>query len=289
MKISLIVTNWNGLSLVKKYFETAIKNSPEVSEIVFVDNGSEDGSVAYVSDLQKKYPYIKILKNKTNEGFGKASNQAVAATTGELVVLLNNDMSPHPDYLKPAVKHFNDRQLYGVGFSELNRENFANIFWKDGYIQYNEGISQKVHITGWVAGGGAIVRREYFQKLGGFDSIYAPFYSEDLDIGYRAWKSGYKLLWEPQSIIEHKHESSTSRFPKNFSDYVKERNRLLAVWRNITDPKMLSQNHWAIIGRVLSGPNYIKIIRAAKKQINIFPSPIVFPVRTDQEIFDLFK
>lgn len=289
MKISLIVTNWNGLSLIKKNFETVVKTSPEVSEIVFIDNGSEDGSVEYISELQKKYPHVKLLRNKINEGFGKASNQAVAATTGELVVLLNNDILPHPGYLKPALKHFSNPKLYGVGFAELGNENFANIFWKDGYIQYNAGKSEKTHVSGWLSGGGSIVRRDVFLKLGGFDPVYAPFYSEDLDIGYRAWKSGYDLLWEPRSVIEHKHESSTSRFPKKFSDYVKERNRLLVVWRNITDKKLLDQNRWAIIGRVMFGPNYIKIIRAAKRQVKLFPSPIVFPVRTDQEIFDLFK
>jgi len=125
--------------------------------------------------------------------------------------------------------------------------------------------------------------------LGGFDGIYAPFYSEDVDLGYRAWKSGYKLLWEPKSIIEHKHESTMSKFPKRFLDYVKERNRLLTVLRNITDPKMLSENKITQILRVLSGPNYIKIILAARRQIKAYPAPIVFPVLTDQEIFALFK
>ena len=287
-KISLIITNWNGISLLKKNFETVVKNSPEVSEIIVVDNGSEDGSVEYLKSIKKKHSFIKIIQNPDNKGFGRASNQAVKACTGDLVVLLNNDILPHPEYLRPAIKHFSDPTLYGVGFAELGNENFANIFWKDGYIQYNAGHSNITHISGWVSGGGAIVRREVFLKLGGFDPIYAPFYSEDLDIGYRAWKSGYKLLWEPASVIEHKHESSTSRFPKRFSDYVKERNRLLVVWRNISDKDLLSQNRWTLLGRILTGPNYFKIILAAKRQIKSFPAPVVFPQLSDREIFSLF-
>jgi hypothetical protein len=80
-----------------------------------------------------------------------------------------------------------------------------------------------------------------------------------------------------------------SKFPKHTLDYVKERNRLLAVWRNITDPKMLSENHLAIIGRVLTGPNYFKIILAARRQIKTAQPPIVFPKLTDREIFKKFE
>jgi hypothetical protein len=80
-----------------------------------------------------------------------------------------------------------------------------------------------------------------------------------------------------------------SKFPKRHLDYVKERNRLLTVWRNITDPGLLQQNRITQIMRVLTGPNYFKIILAARRQIKSNPPPLVFPVRTDQEIFDMFK
>ena len=80
-----------------------------------------------------------------------------------------------------------------------------------------------------------------------------------------------------------------SKFPKRHLDYVKERNRLLTVWRNITDPKLIWENRFTQIFRVAFGPNYIKIIMAARRQIIANPPPIVFPVRTDQEIFEMFK
>jgi hypothetical protein len=80
-----------------------------------------------------------------------------------------------------------------------------------------------------------------------------------------------------------------SKFPKRFLDYVKERNRLLTVWRNITDPGFLKENRLFLILRCLSGPNYIKIIRAAKRQIKASQPPVVFPKLTDKEIFALFE
>jgi len=243
-----------------------------------------------LKELQKKYSKLKLIVNKKNLGFGKNSNNAISKSKGELVVMLNSDIFPHRDYIKNSLHHFSDPNLFGVGFAELGNENWARFFWKNGYLQHEPGKNiKKTHITGWLSGGGSIVRKDIFQKLGGFDKVYEPFYCEDLDLGLRAWKSGYTLLWEPKCVIEHKHESTMSKFSKNLLNYVKERNRLLSVWRNIDNPKLLLANKITIIGRVLSGPNYIKIILAAKKQIKKSAPPIVFSKLTDQQIFDLFK
>jgi O-antigen biosynthesis protein len=287
---SVIVTNWNGLRLLQKNLETIIQNSPEANEIILADDASSDQSLNYVSELQKKYPQIKIIHHSKNVGFSKNSNHAVKASSGDFVVMLNNDILPHTNYISEAVKHFSDHLVFGVGLAEFNNENWGMFYWSGGYLQYKPGLKvNKTHITGWLSGGSAIVNRNLFLKLNGFDEIYAPFYSEDLDLGYRAWKSGYKLLWEPKSIVEHKHEATISKFPKRLLDYVKERNRLLTVWRNITDPKLLTSNKLALIGRVLTGPNYLKIILAAKRQLKKFPPPTVFPKKSDREILSLFK
>lgn len=291
MKISVIVTNWNGLDLLKKNLEQVIKTSPEAQEIIVADDASSDKSVQYIKELQKKYPKLKLIANKNNLGFGKNSNNAVAKSKGELVVMLNSDIFPHKDYIKNSLKHFSDPNLLGVGFSEFKHENWSRVFWKNGYLQHERGGigDTKVHITSWLSGGDSIIRKSIFQKLGGFDEIYSPFYCEDLDLGLRAWKSGYTLLWDPDCVVEHKHESTISKFSKNFLNYVKERNRLLSTWRNITDPQLIFTNKLAQIGRVLSGPNYIKIIRAANKQIKKSKPPIVFPKLSDKEIFEKFK
>lgn len=290
MNISVVVTNWNGFSLLKKNLETVIKLSPEASEIIVADDASQDKSCDFIKELQKKYPQLKLIARTKNFGFGYNSNDAVDKAKGDLIVLLNSDILPHQNYIKNTLKHFDNPNVFGVGFAEQGHENYARIFWKSGYLQHEPGTDiKKTHISAWVSGGSSIIKKSLFQKLGGFDTVYAPFYSEDLDLGYRAWKSGYTLLWEPKSVVEHNHESTMSKFSKNLLNYVKERNRLLTVWRNITDKKLLGLNKMALFFRVLSGPNYIKIIRAANKQIKKSKSPIVFPKLTDQEIFKLFS
>ena len=106
MKISVVVTNWNGLPLLKKYFEEIVKTSPEAEEIIFADDASEDNSVAYIKSLQTKYPKIKIIASKKNNGFGINTNQAVKRATGKLIILLNNDIKPQPNYITNCLKHF---------------------------------------------------------------------------------------------------------------------------------------------------------------------------------------
>lgn len=289
MKISVIVTNWNGIRLLKKFLEKVIQNSPEADEIILADDASTDKSLIFVKNLQKKYPKLKIITHKKNIGFSRNSNKAASKAVGELIVFLNNDINPHLGYIKNSLKHFSDPKVIGVGFSELGHENYGSIYWKNGYLQLRPGYSKKTHISAWVSGGSSIIKKEYFLKLGGFDNIYEPFYFEDFDFGFRAWRSGYNLLWEPASIVEHKHESTTSKFSKRLLVYVKERNHLISVLRNISDKKLFLENKLFSILRVLSGPNYLKIIRAAKKQIRKYPKQVVYPKITDQEILNKFK
>lgn len=289
MKISVIVTNWNGRKLLQKNLADIIDASPQASEIILADDASTDDSLSYVSELQKTYSKLRLISHSQNVGFGQNTNHAVNLSSGDYVALLNSDINPQPGYLSPAIANFKNPKVFGVGFSEIGHENYAKIQFKDGYIQHRPEISASTHISGWVSGGSSIISKNIFQKLNGFDIAYAPFYGEDLDIGYRAWKSGYQCLWEPASKVHHRHEATMSKFSKRLLEYVKERNRLLNVWRNISDPNLISQTKLALIGRVITGPNYLKIIMAAKKQMNKCPKPTVFPKLTDTEIFNLFK
>ena len=288
-RISVVITNWNGQKLLERNLETVIKNSPQACEVVVADDASTDSSPSFVSEMQKKHPQLKLFSHTRNLGFAINSNLAVRKAVGDYIVLLNNDIFPRPFYLSPSLSHFSQPQLFGVGFAEFGLENYPKIFWSDGYIQYQPCHSSKTHISGWLSGGSSIITKSIFLKLGGFDQIYAPFYSEDLDLGYRAWKSAYRCLWEPKSLVDHRHASTISLFPKRYLDQIKERNRLLTVWRNITNPNMLRQNRNTLILRCLYGPNYLKIILAAKRRLASFPPPRVYPRFSDQQIFNFFN
>ncbi|HOZ53709.1 MAG TPA: hypothetical protein PK142_03460, partial [bacterium] len=97
------------------------------------------------------------------------------------------------------------------------------------------------------------------------DPIYAPFYFEDLDLGIRAKQNGYQMFWEPNAIVEHRHEQTMSKIPRLYLTSIKERNHLIATWRYQSKNNQL-KNILAMIFRVLTGPNYIKIILSARNQ-----------------------
>ncbi|MDD2225472.1 MAG: glycosyltransferase family 2 protein, partial [Candidatus Shapirobacteria bacterium] len=82
MKVSVIITNWNGLDLLKKNLEQVIKMSPEAQEIIVADDASSDKSVSYIKELQKKYSKLKLITHKNNLGFGKNSNNAIFKSKG---------------------------------------------------------------------------------------------------------------------------------------------------------------------------------------------------------------
>jgi len=80
------------------------------------------------------------------------------------------------------------------------------------------------------------------EALGGFDEAYSPFYWEDVDLGYRAWKRGWRTLYEPRSVVYHQHSASISRWPRAFTDSIKARNGLFFIWRNIEDGGLLRRH-----------------------------------------------
>jgi glycosyltransferase involved in cell wall biosynthesis len=92
----------------------------------------------------------------------------------------------------------------------------------------------------WLGGGSAAVDRAKFAALGGFDSLLQPLYAEDLDLSYMAWKRGWKVLFCPASKVIHKHRSTSGRMDRRSLDRLIERNHLLFIWKNVTDPGMIA-------------------------------------------------
>ena len=292
--ISIIIPNWNGRKLLEKNLPAvfdAIHNTQDaICEIIVVDDASPDDSNQF---LEKNYPQIKIVRHKKNLGFAVACNSGVKVARGEIVVLLNLDVVPEKDALEKILLDFEDENIFAVSFNEP-KWSWAKIVWKNGFIEHEPGRKiNKTHISAWASGGSAAFRKSIWEKLGGFDEIYKPFYWEDIDLGYRAWKRGYKILWEPKAIVHHEHEVVIGKhFSQKYIDFISERNRLLFIWKNITTPKMIFEHKINLWKRIFSNPGYLKIIGAA-----IIKYPVIIPRRIkefrqrkvyDREIFAQF-
>ncbi len=261
-KASIIIPNWKGRKLLEKNLPAVLATRPD--EVIVVDDASPDDSNQF---LKKNYSQVKIIKHKENLGFAAGCNSGVKAAKSEIVVLLNLDVVPEKDALEKVLVDFKDKEVFAVSFNEP-QWSWARIAWKKGLIEHEPGPkSGKTHISAWANGGSGAFRKSIWDKLGGFDSLYHPFYWEDIDLSYRAWKRGYKILWEPKAVVHHQHEAIIGKhYSKKYINFVSERNRLLFIWKNITDPKMMIEHKLHLLGR-LTRPGNWKPFLAAKGKL----------------------
>jgi len=244
--ISFVIPNWNGRDLLDVHLPNVIHAS-NGSEIIVVDDASTDDSVEL---LQKKFPGVHVVQQKTNKGFSSTVNMGVSKASGDIVVLLNTDIDPESGFLAPLISHFEDDAVFAVGCLEKSKEEENTVLrgrgeaiWSKGFFVHRRGEVNKEN-TAWVSGGSGAFRKTFWKKLGGLDEIYNPFYWEDIDLSYRAMKSGYILVFESKSVVVHKHEQGSIKTSTKERDVKKIafRNQLLFIWKNITDISLMAEH-----------------------------------------------
>lgn len=245
-KISVVIPNYNGKKLLEKNLPQVLKTCPNC-EIVIVDDASTDESVDFV---KKNFKTVKLIEQKINRGFAHTANNGVRNTSGDFVLLLNSDVAPRPNFQKETEKHFKNNKVFAVGLADYSHEDGKVVVRGRGGARFKKGLLShfKAEVKSgeslWVSGGSSLVDKKRFLELGGFDQIYSPFYWEDIDLCYRAQKSGYICLFEPDSKVDHFHQEGA--IIKNFSKfYVKNisyRNQFIFVWKNISDTSYLLEH-----------------------------------------------
>lgn len=251
MKISIVIPNYNSKELLASNLPKIIEAVGE-KEIIIVDDASTDGSVQEIEKQKSKLKNIKFIQNKKNLGFSSTVNKGVYAATGDLVVLLNTDVYPLKDFLKVALLHFRDPRVFAVGFLQQCPENGKIIErgrgvgkFQNGFLIHQKGKINKKN-TLWVSGGAGIFRKSIWEKLGGLEELYNPFYWEDIDISYRALKAGYRLIFEPKSKVVHlQGKTIKNEYSSNWIKTIAYRNQILFVWLNITDTDLIFQHIWS--------------------------------------------
>jgi GT2 family glycosyltransferase len=115
MKFSIVIPNYNGAHLIRKNLPVVLEAVKD-AEVIVVDDASNDDSVKL---LKSKFPQVRLVVNPKNLRFAKACNAGVNKAKGEVIVLLNNDVWPEKDFLKPLKSHFTDKQVFAVGCMEI--------------------------------------------------------------------------------------------------------------------------------------------------------------------------
>lgn len=259
---SVVIPNWNGRDLLEKYLPSvveAVGDNPD-NEIIVVDNGSADGSPDF---LRERFPDVRLLPLTENHGFGGGSNAGVQAARNDIVVLLNNDMRVERNFLVPLLSGFSDEKVFAVScqifFSDPNKfreeTGLTQGWWSGGRLRVRHRIDDKVDrlFPCFYGGGGSCAfDRRKFLELGGFDALLGPFYLEDTDLGYMAWKRGWKILYQPASKVYHEHRGTIGkRFTPSQIQTVLQKNFILFTWKNIHSWQWLAAHFAFTLGGVL--------------------------------------
>ena len=247
---SIVIPNWNGRDLLEKYLPSVRAAALRLpgSEVIVVDNGSTDGSAAFV---RERFPEIRIIALPRNLGFGGGSNAGFRAANNEVVVLLNSDMRVEPDFLAPLLAGFSDERVFSVScqifFSDPKRPReetgLTESWWQQGSLRVRHRADTAVrglYPCSYGGGGSCAYDRRKFLELGGFDELLSPFYLEDTDLGYQAWKRGWMNLYQPASVVYHEHRGTIGRrFGEAYIQAVLKKNFLLFSWKNIHEWRRL--------------------------------------------------
>lgn len=252
--VSIVIPNWNGKVKMEKNLPEVLKVEG-VDEIIVVDDGSTDGSVKFIRD---NFPKIKLVEMEVNHGFSSAVNKGTEEAKGEFVFLLNSDAVPEEGCLEYILPHFEDKRVFSVGLASGGYWSWAR-FDKGFFWHYQSDEKPVVaHQTLWVSGGSGVFRKDVWEKLGGLDELFNPFYEEDVDLGYRAVKRGYLNIFEPNARVEH--EKNTGVISENFSKNrilkIAQRNQLFFIWKNITSEKLIQEHKLALVMKLLGNPKY---------------------------------
>lgn len=246
--LSIIIISFKTKKLTKETIESVIRKTKGVSyEIIVADNASDDGSIETLKTLAKKYPFVRLILNHDNIGFGQGNNQGMKIARGRYLLLLNSDtvvknnalgemvvwMDAHPKVgIATCALKFPNGSIQGTGgyFPTLPRVLTWMTFLDDipglgrlmkpfhpmhglSPLDKNVGFFKNKREMDWITGAFFLIRRQVFRDVGYFDKDYF-MYVEEVDYCFRAKRAGWEIWYLPRwSIIHYGGASSTAEFP----------------------------------------------------------------------------
>ncbi len=247
-KIAIVVINYNGKNLLKKFLPSLVKYSDiKISDIFIVDNNSDDGSVDFI---KKNYSSVKIIQNDKNYGYAKGYNVGLNKIQSQYLVLINNDVEVSENWLDPMFNSMEQNKKIGSCqpkiLSYKNRTTFEYAGAAGGYLDYlgypycrgrifdtvelDKGQYDSPKEIFWSSGACMMVRNKLFKKLEGFDeSFYA--HMEEIDLCWRIKGLGFKNFCFPKSIVYHL-GGGTLNYNSPKKTYLNFRNNLIMITKN---------------------------------------------------------
>ncbi len=247
--ISVVVLNWNGRPHLDGCLRSLRQQAFANMEVLLVDNGSRDTSVAFV---KKRFPEVRIIENHSNLGFCAGNNVGIRAARGNFVALLNNDTEVSSRWLRSLLEAADDHPGAGMFasrmllFDQRDRiDSAGDLFYtagfaaKRGWLEKDGPRFQKAcHVFGACAGA-AMYRQDMLADVGLLDEDFFAN-GEDVDLSFRAQLQGYTCRYVPEAVVYHKGGTTIGRSARWF--YLMRRNQLWVVVKNM--PRELLRRYW---------------------------------------------
>jgi GT2 family glycosyltransferase/tetratricopeptide (TPR) repeat protein/MoaA/NifB/PqqE/SkfB family radical SAM enzyme/glycosyltransferase involved in cell wall biosynthesis/2-polyprenyl-3-methyl-5-hydroxy-6-metoxy-1,4-benzoquinol methylase len=245
--VSIVTLTFNQLRYTKECVESIRRHTPEPHEIIFVDNGSTDGTVKWLKQLVKETPNYKLIENKKNLGFAKGCNQGITASSGEYILLLNNDVVVTEGWLSGMLECLNSSPDIGIvgpmtnnisGQQKVVTADYGSVDCLEDYAKSFRGKNRYRRVPmRRIVGFCMLFRRELVERIGLLDGRFGSGNFEDDDYCLRAALEGCRNLIAGDVFIHHYGGRS---FIGNGIDYasamLKNRAFFSEKWRGI-DPK----------------------------------------------------
>ena len=246
---TVIVLNWNGEKILEECLQSLKAQTYSHLEVIVVDNGSTDQSVALVKD--KFGDFVRLLQNPTNLGFSGGNNIGIHAANGDYIALLNNDATADPHWVEELVKAAETNPQVGMCASKIySFEESGILDSAGGLLIYPDGLSRgrgrlerdlgqydKMEEVLLPSGCACLYRHEMLNQIGLFDEDFFA-YSDDTDLGLRARLAGWKCVYVPTAVAYHRYSASAGRYSP-LKAFLAERNRIWVAIKNFPLPLLL--------------------------------------------------
>ncbi|MGB4593475.1 MAG: glycosyltransferase family 2 protein [Coriobacteriia bacterium] len=223
--VSIIVLTYNGLALTRACFDRLFENTSDF-ELVVVDNASSDGTVEYLQELARTHGNVRVKYNSKNAGFAGGCNQGVQIASHELICLLNNDTEPLPGWLD-ALREVVDTKVGAVGskllYPDMTIQHAGIVFvYRPGLLPH---FSADHRLRGMpsdtpeanvleevpaVTAACMLTSKSVWRRARGMDTGFAGAYYEDVDFNLKVRDFGYKVIYQPASVLINKERGTTT-------------------------------------------------------------------------------
>ena len=257
--LSIIMPNYNGASLLADNLPPllrALRLWGGLWELIVIDDASTDESCELI---RTTFPEVTLLSNQTNLGFSATCNHGMRNAHFPLALCINTDVLVEENFIAPLLQHFNDSSVFAVTPNVLAASEGKNQgivrgqcgkgFIRGGFAALDERLPVRENI--YAVGACVIYDLSKFRELGGYLEIYSPYLFEDVDISYRAWKRGWRSIYEPRSTVHHLSSATISKQGKQKKRRIYFRNRFLFHWINTTDYDILLKQQMYTVVRLL--------------------------------------